>query len=39
MKCPKCQIENPQENRFCRKCGKELLLSCPKCGAEVLPEK
>ena len=38
MKCPKCQHENPQENRFCRKCGNELLLSCSKCGAEVLSD-
>ncbi|UCF82917.1 MAG: zinc ribbon domain-containing protein [Desulfobacteraceae bacterium] len=38
MKCPRCQHENPHENKFCRKCGKELLLSCSKCGAEVLPE-
>ena len=38
MKCPKCQHENPQENKFCRKCGKELLLSCSKCGAEVLSD-
>ena len=38
MKCPKCQHENPQENRYCRKCGKELLLSCSKCGAAVLSD-
>ena len=38
MKCTKCQHENPQENRYCRKCGKELLLSCSKCGAEVLSD-
>ena len=36
MKCPKCQTENPQKNRFCRECGTELLLGCPQCGAEVL---
>jgi class 3 adenylate cyclase len=36
MKCSKCQTENPQENKFCRKCGKQLLLSCPQCGAKVL---
>ena len=38
MKCPKCQHENPQENRYCSKCGKELLLSCSKCGAEVISD-
>jgi hypothetical protein len=26
MKCAKCQTDNPQENKFCRKCGKELLV-------------
>lgn len=36
MKCPKCQTENPQKNKFCRECGAELLLGCPQCGAEVL---
>jgi class 3 adenylate cyclase/tetratricopeptide (TPR) repeat protein len=36
MKCPKCQTENPQKNRFCRECGTDLLLGCPQCGAEVL---
>jgi class 3 adenylate cyclase/tetratricopeptide (TPR) repeat protein len=38
MKCSKCQTENPQENRFCRKCGANLLLTCPQCGAEVLSD-
>ena len=38
MKCPKCQTENPAENKFCRECGAKLLLACPKCGAEIPPE-
>jgi predicted ATPase/class 3 adenylate cyclase/ribosomal protein L40E len=38
MKCPKCQTENPDENRFCRKCGEKLSLVCPQCGAEILPD-
>ena len=38
MKCPNCQTENPQEHRFCRKCGKELLLSCPQCRAKVIAD-
>ena len=37
MKCPKCQTENPEINRFCRECGGKLLLPCPQCGAEILP--
>jgi class 3 adenylate cyclase/tetratricopeptide (TPR) repeat protein len=37
MKCPKCQIENPDERKFCRECGAKLLLICPQCGSENLP--
>ena len=37
MKCPSCQQENPDDNRFCRKCGAKLTLLCPDCNAEVLP--
>jgi predicted ATPase/class 3 adenylate cyclase len=36
MKCPKCQTENPQANKFCRSCGTKLILECAKCGAEVI---
>ncbi len=35
MKCPRCQSQNPEENRFCRDCGTKLLSACPQCGAEV----
>jgi len=38
MECPKCQAENPETKKFCRKCGEKLLLSCPQCGAEVLAD-
>ena len=38
MICPKCQTENPDEKKFCRKCGAELLLTCPRCEAEVLSD-
>ncbi|MEJ2363610.1 MAG: adenylate/guanylate cyclase domain-containing protein [Deltaproteobacteria bacterium] len=37
MKCPKCQADNKQEAKFCRKCGTKLLLVCTKCGAENSP--
>jgi class 3 adenylate cyclase/tetratricopeptide (TPR) repeat protein len=37
MKCPKCQAENPETKKFCRKCGTKLLLQCPQCGSEYLP--
>jgi len=38
MKCPKCQTENPETRKFCRKCGVKLLKLCPRCGSENLPD-
>ncbi|MBW2486240.1 MAG: zinc-ribbon domain-containing protein [Deltaproteobacteria bacterium] len=35
MKCPKCHIENPDDNKFCRECGAALLLACDGCGHEL----
>jgi class 3 adenylate cyclase/tetratricopeptide (TPR) repeat protein len=32
MKCPKCQFENREEAKFCKKCGNKLELLCPSCG-------
>jgi class 3 adenylate cyclase len=37
VKCPKCQTENPEEKKFCHKCGASLL-RCPHCGAGVQPD-
>jgi len=37
MKCPECQTDNPENKKFCRKCGADLAYRCPKCGSEVLP--
>jgi class 3 adenylate cyclase/tetratricopeptide (TPR) repeat protein len=37
MKCPKCQTENPDSRKFCRRCGTRLVLICPGCSAENLP--
>jgi class 3 adenylate cyclase/tetratricopeptide (TPR) repeat protein len=36
MKCPKCQIDNAETRKFCRKCGAKLLHICPQCGSENL---
>ena len=33
MKCPKCQFENPDTQRFCGECGAKLEKICPKCGS------
>jgi class 3 adenylate cyclase/tetratricopeptide (TPR) repeat protein len=38
MQCSKCQTENPENKKFCRKCGTKLSLSCPQCGSEVLSD-
>jgi class 3 adenylate cyclase/tetratricopeptide (TPR) repeat protein/energy-coupling factor transporter ATP-binding protein EcfA2 len=38
MKCPKCQTENPETKKFCRKCGSNLSRICPQCGSECLLE-
>jgi predicted amidophosphoribosyltransferase len=32
MQCPKCQFENREEAKFCKKCGNKLELPCPSCG-------
>ena len=37
MKCPECQFDNPDNKKFCRECGAQLLLACPNCTAEILP--
>jgi len=36
MKCPKCQIDNAETRKFCRKCGAKLSHICPQCGSENL---
>jgi len=32
MKCPNCQHENPENSKFCLKCGEKIELRCPQCG-------
>src|SRR5262245_18498433 len=35
MRCPRCQVQNPEDARFCEECGAHLALACPQCGAEI----
>ena len=37
MECPKCQHENPADNKFCEECGNPFLLACPGCGNDNRP--
>ena len=32
MKCPKCQADNRESAKFCKKCGTKLEMVCPSCG-------
>ena len=32
MKCSKCQFDNKEEAKYCKKCGTKLKLVCPSCG-------
>lgn len=32
-KCPYCKTENPEDAKFCKKCGHAFELTCPKCKA------
>ncbi|MGD1154057.1 MAG: adenylate/guanylate cyclase domain-containing protein [Syntrophales bacterium] len=38
MKCPKCQSENSETKKFCRKCGTKLVVICPNCKSDNDPE-
>ena len=35
MKCPRCQLENPPQAKFCLECGARVALTCPKCRSEL----
>lgn len=44
MKCQSCGSENPEEKKFCSKCGAPLMAFqpkqfCPNCGKEITPGK
>jgi len=32
MNCPNCKTENPENSKFCLKCGEKIELRCPQCG-------
>ena len=38
MKCPKCQHENPDTQKFCGECGAKLERVCPSCGSGNPPQ-
>jgi class 3 adenylate cyclase/tetratricopeptide (TPR) repeat protein len=38
MKCPKCQFENREGAKFCKKCGIAFEAKCPSCGHSYGPE-
>ena len=35
MQCPRCQVQNDQDARFCEDCGARLEAVCPSCGQPV----
>jgi ABC-type oligopeptide transport system substrate-binding subunit/class 3 adenylate cyclase len=35
MQCPRCNSKNPQQAKFCLKCGARLVLACILCGTEL----
>ena len=39
MKCPNCQLENPEDKKFCDECGAQLFVTCPHCHALIVPGK
>ncbi len=38
MHCPRCELENRDDARFCRGCGIALPLRCPRCAAPIEPD-
>jgi class 3 adenylate cyclase/tetratricopeptide (TPR) repeat protein len=38
MKCPKCQFDNREGAKFCKKCGIKLEYACPFCGHSYQPD-
>jgi class 3 adenylate cyclase/tetratricopeptide (TPR) repeat protein len=38
MQCPKCQFENREGAKFCKKCGSKIELVCPECSYLLTPD-
>ena len=38
MQCPKCQFENREGAKFCKKCGAKLEFVCPECSCLLTPD-
>ena len=38
MQCPKCQFENREDAKFCKKCGAKLELTCSQCNTSLAPD-
>jgi predicted ATPase/class 3 adenylate cyclase len=38
MRCPRCQLENREEAKFCNECGHKFELTCPNCRNFNRPE-
>ena len=38
MRCPRCQLENREEAKFCNECGYKFERACPKCRNFNRPE-
>ncbi len=38
MQCPKCQFENREGAKFCKRCGAKLEHTCPQCSTPLTPD-
>jgi class 3 adenylate cyclase/predicted ATPase/ribosomal protein L40E len=38
MQCTQCQVDNPDQAKFCLECGSKLQAVCPECGATLPPQ-
>lgn len=37
MQCPRCEFDNREDAKFCKKCGTKIELACPGCGTRFFP--